>query len=136
MQYIQLTPTTVPPDVSALSPFKAVVIVENAVTPERRAEISKWLVKSDCLYVMARGQDSDSWQDAVQTANAEAFDTDEIPDDQLIIATSHGDEPLDELFWFSKYTAMHPCRTLETALVLDLTTEERERELCAAYEAA
>jgi hypothetical protein len=88
------------------------------------------------LYVIARGHDSDSWQDSVQAANFAAFDVDEIPDDRLIIATSHGDEPLDEVFWFSKYTAMHPCHTLETVLVVDLATVGRERELCEAYEAA
>ncbi|NND36722.1 MAG: hypothetical protein HKN81_06245 [Gammaproteobacteria bacterium] len=136
MQYIQLIPATLPPDVSALSPFKAVVIVEDAATPERRAVISKWLVESGCLYMMARGRDSDAWQDAVQAANLAAFDLDEIPDDRLIIATSHGDEPLDEVFWFAKYTAMHPCHTLETVLVLDLSATGREREICAAYEAA
>jgi hypothetical protein len=136
MQYIQLTPTTEPPDVSALSPFKAVVIIEDVVTPERRLGISRWLVESGCLYVMARGPDSDSWHDSVQTANVAAFDVDEIPDDRLIIATSHGDEPLDEVFWFSKYTAMHPWPTLETVLLVDLATAGRERELCEAYEAA
>ena len=136
MQYIHLTPATEPPDVSALSPFKVVVIIEDIVTRERRDGISRWLVESGCLYVMARGHDSDSWQDSIQAANATAFDVDKIPDDQLIIATSHGDEPLDDVFWFSKYTAMHPCHTLETVLLLDLTTEGRQREMCAAYDAA
>ncbi|MFW2403438.1 MAG: DUF7684 family protein [Gammaproteobacteria bacterium] len=136
MQYIQLTTTTEPPDVAALRPFKSVVIVEDEVTPERRAGISRWLAESGCLYMMASGHDSDAWQEAVQTANAAAFNGDAIPDDRLIIATSHGDEPLDEVFWFSKYTAMHPCRTLETALLVHLSAAGREREMRETYEAA
>ncbi len=41
------------PEVSANAPFKAVVVIEESVSPERRAEISKWLVQSGCIYMMA-----------------------------------------------------------------------------------
>jgi len=135
MHYAQLTLTTDLPDLGSLRPFKAILVIEESVAAERQLEIGRWLVASGCLYAIARGIDSGRWQDAIQAANAEAFDGDEIPDDRLIIATSHEDEPLPEVLWFAKYTAMHPCFDLDNVVLLHLAPAARERELCAAYAA-
>jgi hypothetical protein len=135
MHYTQLTLTTDLPDLASLRPFKAILVIEESLAAERQLEIGRWLVESGCLYAMAWGNESGRWQDAIQAANADAFDTDEIPDDRLIIATSHEDEPLPEVFWFSKYTAMHPCVDLDNVVLLHLASAARERELGEAYAA-
>lgn len=133
MNYIQVTASTELPDLSELRPFKALVIVEDAVTPERQAVISRWLVDSGCLYMMAWGEDCASWQESVDRANIETFNSGEIPDDCVVITTSHEDELLKQVFWFSKHTAMHPCFELDNTLLLHLTTVTREQELTDTY---
>ena len=136
MDYIHLTTSSALPDISALRPFKAVVIVEDAVTADRQASVSHWLVESGCLYLMAWGNDCSTWCDAVALANRQAFDTHEIPDASLVITTWHSDETLQETFWFSKHTAMHPCSRLENIVLLHLASVGSEQELIAEYEAA
>ena len=133
MHYLQLCSPDELPDISALRPFKTVVIVEDDVTSDRQVAVSRWLVESGCLYMMAWGRDCGSWCDVVERTNAEAFDTAEIPDDCLIITTSHQDESLEELFWYSKFSAMHPCFRLENILLLHLSPTEREHEFCNSY---
>lgn len=136
MQYIQLISSNELPDISDLRPFKAVVIAEDTVTSDRQAAICQWLVESGCLYMMAWGQDCGSWDDAVNHANIEAFDSEEIPDDCVVITTRHEDESLKEAFWFSKYSAIHPCFRIENTVLLHLSPIGREQELGEKYMSA
>jgi len=133
MNYVQLTSSSKLPDISAFRPFKVVVIVEDTVAPDRQAEISQWLVASGCLYMMAWGKECSSWDGSVDLANLEAFDSEEIPSEHLVITTWHEDEPLKEVFWFSKHTAMHPCFRLGNTVLLHLSPVEREEELGKKY---
>jgi len=103
------------------------------MTPDRQAAISRWLIDSGCLYVMATGSECSSWDDSVSLANAEACDSRDIPDDRVVITTLHEDEPLKEVFWFSKYSAMHPCFSLDNVVLLHLSLVERKQELVAEY---
>ena len=91
---------------------------------------------SGCLYVMAWGEGCSSWEEPVGLANLEAFDPEEIPDDRVVITTWHEDEPLNEVFWFSKHTAMHPCYELDNAVLLHLVPVGREQELTDEFDAA
>jgi hypothetical protein len=136
MKYLQLTPSDKLPDLSGFRPCKVVVIAEMAVDADQQSRISQWLVDSGCLYMMAWGSDSTSWEESVQLANRKAFDTPEIPDQSLIITTGHEEEPLKDVFWFGKYTATHACFKLENLLILHLANIERELELSAEYAAA
>jgi hypothetical protein len=136
MDYLQLTSLSRLPELSALRPYKAIIIVEDSVAPDRQAQISQWLIASGCLYTMAWGPDCRSWTEAVDLANREAFDTQAIPSESLVMTTWHEDESLAEVFWFSKHTAMHPCSSLANTLVLHLSPTERQAELAALYEAA
>lgn len=136
MDYLQLTSSSELPDISALRPFKAVVIVEDAVSSDRQAAISRWLVESGCLYVMAWGIDCGEWESSVELANFEAFDFDEIPDDCVVMTTWHEGESLKDVFWFSKHSAMHPCRQLQSILLLHLSPTGREQEMSNEYLAA
>lgn len=136
MHYVQLTSSGTLPDLSALQPFMAVVIIEDAVTPDHQAAISRWLVATGCRYMMAWGQECRAWGDSVDLANREAFDHEEIPDDRIVITTWHENEPLREVFWFSKHSAMHPCFRLNNVVLLHLSPVPRERELSAEYAGA
>lgn len=136
MKYLQLTPSGALPALQDLRPFKAVVIVAAPVTPEQQTAISQWLVESGCLYMMAWGENCGSWTTSVQRVNRTAFTTPEIPDQALVIATFHATESLNDVFWYAKHTAMHPCHKLDNVLLLHVALEAREDELSAAFAAA
>lgn len=105
-------------NVAVSSPFKCVVIIESAVSPSRQTEISRWLVKSGCLFMMAWGPGCSSWDDSVDLANLEQFNFGEVPDDKFVMTTWHEDEPVHEVFEFSKFAAMHPTTEIENTLIL------------------
>ena len=121
MKYIQLQPGSALPDISDLSPFRSVVVIEESVTPEWRAQVSDWLVKSGCLYMMAWGKECSTWDDSVDTANLEIFNYKNIPDDKFAMTTWHEDELLKEVFWFSKHSADHPEIEISSTLVLHIS---------------
>lgn len=80
-------------------PFAAVVIIEMDVSDEWRDYVSRWLVQSGCLYMMAWGNECSFWDDCVDRALLQAFDFGDIPDDEFILTTWHDDEPLEEAFF-------------------------------------
>ena len=121
MKYIQLQPGSALPDISDLSPFRSVVVIEESVTPEWLAQVSDWLVKSGCLYMMAWGKECSTWDDSVDTANLEIFNYKNIPDDKFVMTTWHEDELLKEVFWFSKHSADHPEIEISSTLVLHIS---------------
>lgn len=136
VKYLHLKPGDVLPAIDELRPFKAVVVVEDDVSQMWLWDASRWLASSGCLYMMAWGKDCSSWDDAVDEANLEQFNYEEIPDDQLIMTTSHEDEDLSEVFWFAKHKALHPAHDLKNVLILHISNTEKRKELEAAYEDA
>lgn len=106
------------PEVVHLAPFRAVVVVDAIVTAAWCAQVSPWLVRSGCLYMMAWGRDSSLWDDAVDMANLEYFEFGDIPDDRFVFTTWHADESLSEAMSFCKHQAVHPTvKTLHTVLL-------------------
>ena len=136
MQYLQITPESALPDISRLNPFRAVVVVDESVSNEWKKSVSAWLVHSGCLYMMAWGIDCSSWDDSVDFANLEAFNHEDIPEDQFVMTTWHDDEPLKEVFWFSKHVASHPEVELRNTLILHIAQNGREQELLSEYSGA
>lgn len=134
-EYLHLKPETPPPTIAALPPFRAVVIIEANVTPEWQSLVSSWLVKSGCLYMMAWGVNCSSWDDSVDMANGEQFNFASIPEDKFVLTTWHTDEPLEEVFWYSKNNALHSYSSveLERTVLLHISANNRERELLKAY---
>jgi hypothetical protein len=134
VQYLHLLPTTGLPEFSAAEPFRAVVVVDQAVEAYQRDAICRWLVETGCRYMMAWGENCADWATATEQANrAKLADEEDIPSEQLAIATAHENEALKDVFWFAKYTAMHPCHALDKTMVLHLAATAREEELIAAY---
>jgi hypothetical protein len=133
--YLHLQPNQTPPDIR-ISPFRAVVVIDDPVSDEWRGLASEWLVRSGCLYMVAWGLDCSLWDDSVDHANLAAFDYGDIPDDKFVMTTWHDREPLSEAFWFAAHSALHPDIDLTRTLVVHISHEERREQLLAAYNAA
>jgi hypothetical protein len=128
IRYLRLSNGDSLPSLEGLSLFKAVVIVEQEVSSEWQATVSRWLADSGCRYMMAWGKDCSSWDDSVDYANLEQFAPHEIPDGDFIMTTWHENEPLKEVFWFAKVSANHMTLLLERILLLHISSDDREGE--------
>ncbi len=135
-EYLHLKPGASLPVLRVQPPFRAVVIAEVPVPPEWQAEVSDWLVRAGCLYVMAWGENSSSWDDAVDAANLDQFDYAEIPRENFVMTTWHEDETLQEVFWFAKNSALHPAAPLEATLLLHISAGNGEKMLTEAFRSA
>ena len=135
LTYLQLRPESPLPlqDVSGLSPFRAVVVIQDPVTEKWQFEVSAWLVQVGCLYMMAWGSECSSWDDSVDVANLEQFHYEEVPEAKFVMTTWHENEPLKEVFWFSKNNAFHPVVEIKNTLILDISNTSHEREFLAEY---
>jgi hypothetical protein len=136
MKYIQLIPDTAPPDISGFNPFRAIVIVEENVAADWQHRISKWLVSSGCLYMMAWGVDSSSWDDCVDGANLEEWKSGDIPSDNFVMTTWHENESLEEVFWFAKHNAIHPSVEITNTLLVHISKSSKEDGLLDQYNRA
>jgi len=131
--YLHLEPGSSPPDVSALTPFRAVVIVDAEVSAEWQSLVSDWLVRSGCLYMMAWGRNCSSWDDSLDNANLEQFQYGEIPEDRFVMTTWHDNQPLGEALWFCKHNASHPTIALHHTVLLHISAHSDKPELLKAY---
>lgn len=134
--YLHLPPDSEPPSIAQPRPFKAVLVLEQAIADDWQDRVSEWLVRSGCLYMMAWGVGCSSWDDSVDWANHDVTGLDDIPDDQFVMTTWHDDEPLVETFWFAGFTAHHPTVSLEEVIIIDIGPTSRETEMREAYAAA
>jgi hypothetical protein len=133
VEYVRIAGDEPLPKIGHLKPYKAVVVIEEAVSPERQKEISKWLVDTGCLYMMAWGLECSNWDDSVDVANLENFNYQEVPENDLVMTTWHENEVLEEVFWFSKNNANHPTKTLRNTVIIHLGCTDRSTELKHAY---
>ena len=133
VEYVQVEPGTTPPTIGASQPFRAVVIIESAVSPEWQSSISDWLVQSGCLYMMAWGENCSSWDDSVDRANIEQFKPAEIPASEFVVTTWHERESMEEVFWFSKNNAFHPTVKLRRTVLVHISFRNKHDELLKAY---
>ncbi len=133
IRYFQTPAGSVLPDISALRPFRSVIVVEDEVSPQWQSSVSTWLVKSGGLYMMAWGQNCSSWDDSVDIANLEQFNFGEIPEDKFVMTTWHENEPLEQVFWFAKNSAVHPHIDLPNTVILHISRNARDEELLAKF---
>ncbi len=133
VHYLQLTPDISLPDISGMKPYLAVIVSENHVEPAWREMVSKWLVNSGCIYMMAWGLDCSEWDTSVDLANIERFNHGEIPEDELVMTTWHENESLKDVFWQSKNSAEHACVEFSSTLILHISPENKEQEYLALY---
>ncbi len=126
IQYHHLRVGAEPPNLGNMRSFAAVVIIEDEVDWKWRDKISRWLVDSGCLFMMAWGRDCKLWDESVDYANIDDFPDGEIPEDRLVLTTWHDDEPLEELFWFAQHSAHHEGIEQKRLLLLDISQMPRK----------
>lgn len=131
--YLQLRPHDALPDLAHLSPFMAVVVIDDDSDEMWRWDVARWLVDSGCRYMLAWGKECESWRDALEDAALEAVDYDDVPPEQAVLATSHEDEDLEEVFWFARHRASHPALRFDTAVILHVAARGRPDELLAQF---
>jgi hypothetical protein len=49
------------------------------------------------------------------------------------MTTWHDDDDLDEVFWFSKYSAGHPVHVLSDTLILHVSDTDKEKQFKELY---
>jgi hypothetical protein len=124
------------PDISELRPFRAVVVIDENISRDYMEKISRWLVKSACLYAMTWGKQCEQTHDMIDFANLEAFGFQEIPEDKFMMTTWHENEPLSEVFWYSKNCAFHPSVDLPQVLLLHISMTDRQEQFLSEYQTA
>lgn len=134
--YLHLRPGDNPPSIGGFGAFKAVVVSEAETSPEWQSLLSDWLVRSGCRYMMAWGLKCRDWHDSVDEANLTRFADAEISDDDLVMTTWHEAESLQETFWFSVRSAMHPSVELERTYVVHIAPVERSAEILKTFQDA
>lgn len=132
-KYLRLQQGSMLPDISSLNPFQSVVVIDEESTAEWQWQVSEWLVKSGCLYMMAWGTSCSSWGDSVDYANLEKFDYGDIPDENFVMTTWHEKVSLAEVFWFSKNSAIHPTVALSNTLILHIARVGNEEAFLSEY---
>lgn len=126
MDYYQISNKGSLPEISNLKPFKCVVVVEEEVDIEWQRQVSEWLVKSGCLYMMAWGKKCSSWDDSVDEANLKEWSYEDIPDESFVMTTWHEKESLSEVMWFAVHSAFHETCELEKIVVLHIAKVPQE----------
>ena len=134
--YLHLTAGASLPQLKSERNYKAVVMIEDEVTKEWQWEVSQWLVKTGCLYMMAWGRDCSSWDDSVDYANIEDCNYEGIPDEKFIMTTWHDDEPLAEVLGFAKESARHGHVDLDSTLIIHIGPHEKEKNTLRAFHEA
>jgi hypothetical protein len=130
--YLHLSPEGRLPELS-LPVFRAVIIIDTDVSEQWRTQVSNWIVRSGCLYMMAWGRDCSAWDDSVDIANCAHFNYEGIPDESFITTTWHADEPLCETFWYCKHNAVHSHRNLSHTLLLHIADLADEAQMLKVY---
>ncbi|MFN7164574.1 MAG: hypothetical protein ACK4P2_07115 [Hyphomonas sp.] len=131
--YIHLRPGDLLPRIGGAGPFKAVVIIEAPVTQAWQQEVSEWLVRSGCLYMMAWGENCSAWDTSVDVANLEVFDFGDIPEDDSVMTTWHEEESLADTFWYSEFCAFHPTRKMPETYLVHISRESKGADLLRAF---
>ena len=135
-EYLRLEPNGALPNVSKLTPFKAIVVINGECSPEWQDEVSRWLVESGCLYMMAWGPNCSDWDDTVDHAVRVAYPGPETPDDKFVMTTWHADESLEEVFWFAQFCAQFSYNDVELprALIAHIGQSDRKAEFLELFE--
>lgn len=128
-RYLHIPPEGRLPQSPIERPYAAVIILDAKITPEWRDEVSRWLVRSGCLFMMSWGVDCADLHDSVDFAFSEEFSGKEIPDDKYLLTTWHDDEPLEDVFWFAQHAAHHEAFDQRRLLLLDISRQSRELDI-------
>jgi hypothetical protein len=138
MRYQRVEPNSVLNPYEGAKPFRAILAIEAPVTKEWQQQMSRWLVESGCLYMLAWGDECSSWDDSVDEANLERFGYGDIPDEQSVMTTWHANDTLQEVFEFAKNHAspMSDAVELHETVVFHIAMVDRRQAYEALYAGA
>jgi len=131
-KYLHLSPDADLPALEGLRQFKTILVADAEVQETTMWDISRWLIESGSLYVLAWGKDSEQWREAVEDAALEAVNYEDVPAERRVLVTGHEDDDLEEVFWFAQHRAAHPA-DLKQTLLLHIADAPRREELEDAY---
>jgi len=134
--YVHLLPGEALPRLARPGDFKAIIVVEDDVTPEWQATVSEWLVRSGCRYMMAWGRRCSEWDDSIDHASLNRFGYGEIPDDESVMTTWHDQDSLEDTFWFAAHAAMHPSLELDETYILHIAPSAQPHEMLQRFREA
>lgn len=124
------------PDLKPFAPYRAVVVLEGKYSYEWQDEVSAWLIRSGCLYMMAWGPDCSSWDDSVDWANLRDFDFGDIPDDRFVLTTWHEHETLEDVFWFAGFCASQGTVELRNTIIVHVSARDEGDEMLERFQHA
>jgi hypothetical protein len=129
--YVHLTPEGLLPVWTGRRPFNAVVVATCAVSADWQDQVSDWLVKSGCLYMLAWGVNCSVWDDTVDWATRKLYGPEDIPDEAFVITTWHTNETLEGVFWEAQFNGTwgYNDQMLDFTLIIDITGDDRRAEL-------
>ena len=111
------------------------MLIEQEVSEAWQDEVSDWIVRSGCLYMMAWGRDCGSWDDSVDYATLRKFDFGEMPDDDFVMTTWHEDDTLEDVFDYNLLCAFHPTVELSLLTILHIAPYENRKGILGVYDA-
>jgi hypothetical protein len=131
--YVRISEGTELPEIGLYGPFRAVVVLDADYSDNWQDEVSRWLVDSGCLYMMAWGPECTTWDDSVDYAQILKHLPDETPDREFVMTTWHERDTLEAVFWFSRFCAHDPYDIIERSLIVHVGNTDREAEFLALY---
>jgi len=131
--YVRISPSGELPDIQKHATFRAVVILDGEYDQDWQTKVSRWLVDSGCLCLMAWGPNCETWDDSVDHANLDAFDWGEIPDDKFVMTSWHENETLEDVFWFCQFCAENPDFGLGDTLLIHVGERDRGEEFYTLF---
>lgn len=124
------------PNLRRYRPFKAVLVIDAGCSEDWQDEVSKWLVRSGCLVVMAWGKTCDVWYDSIDCAQMERFPHTGIPSDEIVRISWHEGETLDKVFWFARTYPHHHSVELRHSFIIHISPKSAAKEMIARYMSA
>lgn len=133
MKYFWLNPLSELPDLGRYAPFKVLLSLDMALSPERQKQVSDWLVENGAMHVSVRGEDCLSWKESIRKANLDRVDIDDMKPEQFVMITTHANEGLRSLFKHLKRFARHTHVDLNFTLIVHLAEENAEMKYLSIF---
>jgi len=133
VEYLYLKPNSPLPNIDRWKPFRAAVLIEAKVDEQWQANVSSWLVKSGCLYMVAWGIECSSWDDSVDFATLEKFNYGDIPEAEFVMTTWHENETLSDALFYLKNNAIHSVTDTPITAIVHISHTSKKHEVLSSY---
>jgi hypothetical protein len=137
-RYIQIRPDELVLEHAVKKPYKAILVIDFESGNDLRTRVCDWLVSTGCRYALCWGNNCDAWEDWIdQTSVMRALDhPDAAAADEVLMTTSHANDDLSQMFWFSKNCAFVEGVDFQEVLILHVSHEDKATELLEVYRLA